>query len=58
LPELMPLWIDAAVMERASIIIGGGNRSTKLRLNPTELLKLPNSVVVENLAKGEPRETA
>jgi prolyl-tRNA editing enzyme YbaK/EbsC (Cys-tRNA(Pro) deacylase) len=57
LPELMPLWIDAAVMERASIIIGGGNRSTKLRLNPKELLKLPNVVVIDGLAKEAPRET-
>jgi prolyl-tRNA editing enzyme YbaK/EbsC (Cys-tRNA(Pro) deacylase) len=51
LPVAMSLWIDAAVMARTSIIIGGGNRSTKLRLNPAELLKLPNVVVVDGLAK-------
>jgi prolyl-tRNA editing enzyme YbaK/EbsC (Cys-tRNA(Pro) deacylase) len=50
LPVSIPLWIDASVMTRSSIIIGGGNRSTKLRLSPTELLKLPNAAVVEGLA--------
>jgi prolyl-tRNA editing enzyme YbaK/EbsC (Cys-tRNA(Pro) deacylase) len=53
LPESMALWIDAAVMGRTSIIVGGGNRSTKLRMNPRELLKLPNAVVVEGLAKPQ-----
>jgi prolyl-tRNA editing enzyme YbaK/EbsC (Cys-tRNA(Pro) deacylase) len=32
-------------MERTSIIIGGGNRHSKARLAPTELLKLPNASV-------------
>jgi prolyl-tRNA editing enzyme YbaK/EbsC (Cys-tRNA(Pro) deacylase) len=56
LPDHMPLWIDAAVMQRTSIIVGGGNRSTKLRLAPTELLKLPNAVVVDGLAKPSPTD--
>lgn len=50
LPEGMPLWIDSAVMRRAQIIVGGGNRSTKVRLGPAELLKLPGAVVIEGLA--------
>jgi prolyl-tRNA editing enzyme YbaK/EbsC (Cys-tRNA(Pro) deacylase) len=54
LPATIPLWIDAAVMSRASIIVGGGNRSTKLRLDPRELLKLPNAAIVEGLAKSTP----
>ncbi len=37
-------------------MMGGGNRSSKLLLNPSELIKLPNVVVVEGLAK--PRSTA
>lgn len=52
LPRDMPLWIDARVMERERIILGGGNRSTKLLCSPKLLLDLPNVEVVENLAKS------
>ena len=38
-------------MEQAHVVMGGGNRSSKLLLNPNELTKLPNVVVVEGLAK-------
>lgn len=47
LPNDMPIYIDARVMEQARVIIGGGNRSSKARLAPSELLKLPNSVVAD-----------
>jgi len=33
------------------VVMGGGNRSSKLLLNPNELTKLLNVVVVEGLAK-------
>jgi len=50
MPENVPVWIDARVMECMRIILGGGNRSSKIILTPTELLKIPNAEVVENLA--------
>jgi prolyl-tRNA editing enzyme YbaK/EbsC (Cys-tRNA(Pro) deacylase) len=50
LPAGMPLWIDRRVMERDMVILGGGNRDTKLKLAPGELLKAPNVEVVEGLA--------
>ncbi|HYH08851.1 MAG TPA: YbaK/EbsC family protein [Thermoanaerobaculia bacterium] len=43
LPEGVPIYIDERVMERPRIIIGGGNRSSKIRIAPAELLKLPNA---------------
>lgn len=46
LPEDIPILIDGMVMERASIIIGGGNRTSKVRVDPHELEKLPNMRVV------------
>lgn len=49
--ESLPLYIDTAVMRQSSVIMGGGNRSSKCVLDPRELLKLPNAVVVEDLAK-------
>lgn len=48
LPEI-PIYIDQAVMERKEIIVGGGNRSSKLILKPGELNKLPGMQVVKNL---------
>jgi prolyl-tRNA editing enzyme YbaK/EbsC (Cys-tRNA(Pro) deacylase) len=50
LPAGMPLWIDSRVMGRAEVILGGGNRDTKLRLTPAELLKAPVVEVVDGLA--------
>jgi prolyl-tRNA editing enzyme YbaK/EbsC (Cys-tRNA(Pro) deacylase) len=51
LPDDMPIWVDAAVMQPGSIVLGGGDRSTKLRLSPATLATLPRVEVVENLAK-------
>ena len=47
LPAEIPIYIDQRVMERPRIIIGGGNRSSKIRLDPQELLKLPNAQVAD-----------
>ena len=49
LPEGMPLVVDGRVMEREWVIVGGGSRSAKLRLNPAELRKLPG-MRVEDIA--------
>ncbi len=50
-PDEVPLYIDASVMENEEIVMGGGNRSSKLLLNPRELLKMPHAEVIEGLAK-------
>ena len=47
LPESIPLIIDTAIMEREWVIVGGGNRSSKIRLAPAELLKVPGAKVEE-----------
>ena len=47
----LPIYVDSAVMEQSRVVMGGGNRSSKLLLNPNELIRLPNVVVVEGLAK-------
>ncbi len=47
LPDGMPLLIDQRVMEREWVIVGGGNRSSKVRLDPRELLKIPGARVAE-----------
>lgn len=47
----LPVFVDAAVMLQDRVVMGGGNRSSKLLLAPTELLKIPSAVVVQDLAK-------
>jgi len=47
----LPIYVDAAVMEQDKVVMGGGNRSSKVLLNPQELLKLKGIQVVEDLAK-------
>ncbi len=51
LPEPFQIWIDAAVMGRDEVVIGGGSRDRKLRLPPEGLLVLPGAEVVEDLAR-------
>ncbi len=51
LPEAIPVFVDAALMERPEVVLGGGGRSTKLRLAPAELRKLPGLQVVAGLAR-------
>lgn len=47
MPPDVPIYIDERVMEQPRIIIGGGNRSSKARVAPSELLKLPNARVAD-----------
>lgn len=51
LPEDMQLWVDARVMSRNEVVIGGGNRATKIRLAPGAFEQRPNTEVVEGLAQ-------
>jgi prolyl-tRNA editing enzyme YbaK/EbsC (Cys-tRNA(Pro) deacylase) len=54
LPADLPLYIDARVLTRERVVIGGGSRSWKVRLAPEALTRLPGAQVVEGLA--QPRE--
>lgn len=50
LPPDLPLYVDAAVMQREEVVTGAGSRNAKVRLSPEALLRLPNAQVVEGLA--------
>jgi prolyl-tRNA editing enzyme YbaK/EbsC (Cys-tRNA(Pro) deacylase) len=50
LPAELPIWVDAAVMDRPRVVLGGGSRSWKVIAPPAILLALPNAEVVEGLA--------
>ena len=45
-----PVYVDSAVMAQERVVMGGGNRSSKLLLDPRELQKVPSVRVVEGLA--------
>ena len=47
LPAGVPLLIDARVMERPSIIVGGGNRCSKVRIDPHTLERRPDTRVAD-----------
>ncbi len=56
LPEGMPIWVDSRVLGRDRVIVGGGNRSSKVIIAPAELRKLPNLEVVDGLATEPPAQ--
>lgn len=50
LDDDIPVLVDGAVMERPEIVLGGGNRTSKLRVTPDQLRSLPNVSIVQGLA--------
>jgi prolyl-tRNA editing enzyme YbaK/EbsC (Cys-tRNA(Pro) deacylase) len=47
----IPIWVDARVMSCRRIILGGGNRSSKILTTPEIFRALPNAEIVEGLAE-------
>jgi len=50
LPSSLPLWVDSKVMQRNSIVLGGGNRSSKIKVSPKIFNYTLNTEIVEGLA--------
>ena len=51
LPDEMPVWIDAAVMGRERVIVGGGGRDRKILCPPSALAAIATAEVIDDLAK-------
>ena len=51
LPSDLSLWIDARVMEREQVVLGGGSRDRKIVAPPGLLRHVANAEVVEGLAR-------
>ncbi|GJM37744.1 MAG: hypothetical protein DHS20C19_11110 [Acidimicrobiales bacterium] len=51
LPADIPVWVDAAVMTRDRVIVGGGTRDRKILCPPSSLASLATAEVVDALAK-------
>lgn len=54
LPRELPIWVDARVMQRERIVVGGGSRSWKVLLAPAALASIPGVEVVDGLATDPP----
>jgi len=55
LPDGLPILVDAAVMERDRIVLGGGSRSWKVVAPPAILLTIEHAEIVAELATPAPR---
>jgi prolyl-tRNA editing enzyme YbaK/EbsC (Cys-tRNA(Pro) deacylase) len=51
LPPGLSLFIDSAVMEAPRVVVGGGSRSMKVRIQPDVLRRIPGAQVIEGLAR-------
>ena len=54
LPDGLPVWIDARVMECDQVIVGGGSRDCKILCPPASLLAVEGAEVVDGLARTLP----
>jgi len=52
LPADMPIYVDERIMGLPWVILGGGSRSTKIKVAPEALTRLANARVVPGLALG------
>jgi prolyl-tRNA editing enzyme YbaK/EbsC (Cys-tRNA(Pro) deacylase) len=49
LPEGLPIYVDARVMERPWVVVGGGGRDTKIKVEPKVFETIEEVEVVEGL---------
>ena len=50
LPEDLPIWVDSRVMAHDWVILGGGSRSLKVKVDPRVFEMLPAAEVIQDLA--------
>ena len=50
LPEGLPIYIDARILDAEWVVVGGGSRSQKVKVAPPALAALAGAQVVEGLA--------
>ena len=54
LPAELEVWVDARVMACEWVILGGGDRSHKIKVVPELFERMPAAIVVEGLALDPP----
>ena len=50
LPDNLTIYLDDKLFQLDYLIVGSGSRSTKVKINPEELKKIPNSIVISGLS--------
>jgi len=50
LPPEIPIYADAVLMNQMYIIVGSGNRISKIKMAPVELEKIPNCTFINDLS--------
>lgn len=55
LPDDLPVYVDSRVTELDEILVGGGNRSTKIFVDPEVFERMPSVEVIPALAVDAPR---
>ena len=52
LPDGLPLYIDAEILQHPRVIVGGGSRSLKLEVPVEALVAIDSATVIEGLSKA------
>ena len=53
-PHDLPLFVDAAVMKPEWVIVGGGSRDMKVKVNPEVFTRLEGTSIIDGLATSGP----
>jgi prolyl-tRNA editing enzyme YbaK/EbsC (Cys-tRNA(Pro) deacylase) len=51
LPDDLPIWVDAGVLDHDWVVIGAGSRTAKIRLDPKQLEGLAGFEIVPDLGR-------
>ena len=51
LPPELPLWVNGRIMVLDRVILGGGDRASKIIVDPQIFTRLANTEVVPDLAR-------
>ena len=54
LPDELEVWVDARIMACEWVILGGGDRSHKIKVAPALFERIPSATVIEGLALDPP----
>ena len=54
LPDELEVWVDARIMACEWVILGGGDRSHKIRVAPALFERMPSATVIDGLALDPP----
>lgn len=55
LPEGLPVYVDARVLDLGEVVVGGGSRALKIAVDPEVFARMPGTEVVEELARVPPQ---